>query len=147
MGQACGPKATGAWGTTEWMPIMVKSSVALGCLPDMTGVSHLCQFSASLVLKSSCQSVAWMPLDAIGQAYVDWVLSKDELPRLVNVVHPRPTTWDVILRGLRKELGESVPLVPLSRWVSKLEARSDSPTQDDLTAVVCLRVSFANIRA
>lgn len=38
MGQACGPKETGAWGTTEWMPIMTKSSVALGCLPAMTGV-------------------------------------------------------------------------------------------------------------
>ena len=39
MGQACGSKATGAWGTTEWMPSMVKSSVALGCLPAMSGVS------------------------------------------------------------------------------------------------------------
>lgn len=38
MGQACGPKATGAWGTTEWMPILVKSSVALACLPGLTGV-------------------------------------------------------------------------------------------------------------
>lgn len=39
MGQACGPKATGAWGTTEWMPIMVKSGLALGCLPAVRGVS------------------------------------------------------------------------------------------------------------
>jgi hypothetical protein len=81
-----------------------------------------------------------MPLDAIGQAYVDWVLSEDKLPRLVNVVHPRPTTWDVILRGLREELGGSLSLVPLSQWVKKLEAHSDSPTQEDLTAMVCLRI-------
>jgi thioester reductase-like protein len=39
MGQACGPKTTGAWGTAEWVPILVKSSVALGCFPKMTGVS------------------------------------------------------------------------------------------------------------
>lgn len=39
MGQACGSKSTGAWGTTEWLPIMVKSSVALGCLPRLRGVS------------------------------------------------------------------------------------------------------------
>lgn len=40
MGQACGSKATGAWGMTEWVPIMVKSSVTLGCLPEIAGVSH-----------------------------------------------------------------------------------------------------------
>lgn len=40
MGQACGPEDTGAWGTTEWIPIMVKSSVALGVLPEMNGVRN-----------------------------------------------------------------------------------------------------------
>lgn len=38
MGQACGPKTTGAWGTTEWFPMLVKSSLALGCFPIMSGV-------------------------------------------------------------------------------------------------------------
>ena len=40
MGQACGSSATGAWGTSEWFPIMVKSSIAIGCLPDMKGVGN-----------------------------------------------------------------------------------------------------------
>ena len=98
------------------------------------------------------QSVAFIPLDAIGHAYVDWVLSRDEMPRLVNVVHPRPTSWDVILRGLRAELGEGLPRVTLAEWVAKLEAYSDSPTEEDLSRIVsnygsCLRASveFSNI--
>lgn len=38
MGQACGPQRSGAWGTTEWMPIMVKSSIALGASLRLEGV-------------------------------------------------------------------------------------------------------------
>ncbi|EKM52251.1 uncharacterized protein PHACADRAFT_260494 [Phanerochaete carnosa HHB-10118-sp] len=122
MGQACGPRETGAWGTTEWMPIMTKSSVALGCLPAMSG------------------PVAWIPLDAVGQAYVDWVLEEDVLPALVNVVHPRPTNWDVVLRGLRQELGGNLPIVPVQEWVSKLEEHAMNPTAEDLVRIPALKI-------
>ncbi|EKM52250.1 uncharacterized protein PHACADRAFT_211524 [Phanerochaete carnosa HHB-10118-sp] len=122
MGQACGPRETGAWGTTEWMPIMTKSSVTLGCLPAMSG------------------PVAWIPLDAVGQAYVDWVLEEDVLPALVNVVHPRPTNWDVVLRGLRQELGGNLPIVPVQEWVSKLEEHAMNPTAEDLAQIPALKI-------
>ncbi|GJF00095.1 acetyl-CoA synthetase-like protein [Phanerochaete sordida] len=122
MGQACGPKATGAWGTTEWFPILVKTSVALGCLPALHG------------------PVNWMPLDAIGAAYVDWVLAPDELPPLVNVVHPRPTTWDVVLRGLRAELGERVRAVPVQEWAAQLEAHAKNPSAEDLVEMPALKL-------
>ena len=68
--------------------------------------------------------------------YVDWVNTRDDLPALVNVVHPRPTSWDIILAGLRKEVGEDVPVVPLDDWVAKLEALSTTATAEDLTRVV-----------
>jgi hypothetical protein len=77
-----------------------------------------------------------MPLDAIGQAYVDWVLSRQDLPDLVNVVHPRPTTWDIIYRGIREELGNNLPLIPLKEWLAKLEARLADATPEDLAAIV-----------
>ncbi|GJE88440.1 acetyl-CoA synthetase-like protein [Phanerochaete sordida] len=122
MGQACGAKATGAWGTTEWMPIMVKSSASLGCLPAMSGPIR-----------------NWVPLDAIGEAYVDWVTADGALPAFVNVVHPRPTSWDVVLRGLREELGW-LPVVPLDVWVAKLDAMSGVATADDLARVPALKL-------
>lgn len=28
----------GSWNTSDWVPAIIKSSVALGCLPEMTGV-------------------------------------------------------------------------------------------------------------
>ena len=77
-----------------------------------------------------------MPLDAIGGAYIDWIVSQDELPLLVNVVHPRPTSWDVVLGGVRAELGGNLPIVPLQEWVANLEARLSTATADDLTKIV-----------
>lgn len=38
IGQVCGSQATGAWGTSEWVPIIVKSSVTIGMLPELDGV-------------------------------------------------------------------------------------------------------------
>ncbi|GJE98682.1 putative NRPS-like protein biosynthetic cluster [Phanerochaete sordida] len=122
MGQACGPRETGAWGTTEWMPIMTKSSVALGALPQMTG------------------PIAWIPLDAVGQAYVDWVLATSELPALVNVTHPRPTSWDVVLRGLRQGLGDSLPIIPVRQWVARLEEHANSPTPEAMAEIPALKL-------
>ena len=81
-----------------------------------------------------------MPLDAIGKAYVDWVSAQDALPPLLNVVHPHPTSWDVIIEGLHEELGDSVSVVPLQDWVKKLEERSAHPTTQDLADIVCRRV-------
>ena len=77
-------------------------------------------------------------MDAVGQAYVDWTLTKEDLPALVNVVHPRPTNWDVILNGLRQQLGDSLPVVPVEEWVAKLEELARNPVPEDLVRVVSL---------
>lgn len=82
----------------------------------------------------------WVPLDAIAEAYIDWVVARNELPPLVNVVHPRPTSWEVILRGLREELGGTLPIVPLPEWAARLEARAASPSAEDLVNIVSPRL-------
>ncbi|KAJ3555782.1 hypothetical protein NM688_g2386 [Phlebia brevispora] len=37
VGQVCGSNITGAWNTTDWVPIIVKSSMAIGCMPELDG--------------------------------------------------------------------------------------------------------------
>ena len=136
MGQACGPRATGAWGTTEWLPILVKSSITMGCFPAMSGVSQISFVLDPLKVNTSSQPVAWMPLDAIGEAYVDWVLSESALPALVNVVHPIPITWDIILRGICDEIGGNLTIISIQDWVAKLESVSVNPSAQDLLDIV-----------
>ena len=82
--------------------------------------------------------MAWVPLDAISQAYADWVLSSDELPDFVNVVHPHPIGWDVVIRGFNEELGTSLPIVSLDEWVLKLEQRLHTTTLDQIAEVVSI---------
>lgn len=38
IGQVSGSSSNGAWPITDWVPIIVKSSIRLGCLPDMNKV-------------------------------------------------------------------------------------------------------------
>ena len=47
IGQACGPKATGAWSISEWVPILVKSSITLGYFPALPGVRCLLRYRLS----------------------------------------------------------------------------------------------------
>lgn len=42
IGQMTGAEATGAWNTAEHIPMIVKSCVAVGKVPDLEGVSHIC---------------------------------------------------------------------------------------------------------
>ena len=37
----------GSWATTDWFPILVKSSIALGALPESAGVSDRMDSSCS----------------------------------------------------------------------------------------------------
>jgi thioester reductase-like protein len=44
VGQISGNRTNGAWALNEWIPMTIKTSVALGCLPEEEGVrfSLLC---------------------------------------------------------------------------------------------------------
>ena len=51
IGQVCGSQATGVWSTREWVPTLVKSSIALGALPASETVCsfpYFCIQSANL---------------------------------------------------------------------------------------------------
>ena len=39
VGQVSGSAASGAWNVTDWFPIIVKSSLALGTMPNLDEVS------------------------------------------------------------------------------------------------------------
>lgn len=118
VGQVCGSANTGAWGTTEWVPILVKSSVALGFLPHLPGV------------------VSWIPADAVAQAVADFVLTPTALPEVVNVVHPRPVPWDDVIQGVNHALAKELPVVPFGEWLKAVEKVEVEGRAEDLGRVV-----------
>ncbi|KAF9044701.1 hypothetical protein BDP27DRAFT_1434674 [Rhodocollybia butyracea] len=89
IGQITGASApNGAWATTDWVPITLKSSLSLGILPDAFGV------------------VSWISMDAVCDALLDIGFSEEPAPIAVNIVHPRPISWTSVMQHLRVALLE-----------------------------------------
>ncbi|KAF7798276.1 hypothetical protein EIP86_009494 [Pleurotus ostreatoroseus] len=121
VGQVCGSKSTGAWNTTDWVPILLKSSTAIGCLPNLAG------------------SASWIPMDAVAQLCSDLVFTTNAPPRLVNVVHPDPVTWRHVFEAINSSLDADLPFVPMAQWLGKLEALAgDLGSQKHLDKVPAL---------
>ncbi|TRM56543.1 hypothetical protein BD626DRAFT_519015 [Schizophyllum amplum] len=116
VGQVSGGKPRGAWATTDWFPILVKTSLALGMLPDDE------------------QTVAWLSMDAVAGTVVDAVFSERAPLPSHNVVHPRPVPWTQMINNVQKSLKSilqrDVPIIPFREWCAKLEVAAGDPTVD-----------------
>ncbi|KIK55529.1 hypothetical protein GYMLUDRAFT_837603 [Collybiopsis luxurians FD-317 M1] len=119
IGQITGSSPTGAWAMSDWLPMMIKSSLALGVLPDAEG------------------PVSWAPMDAIAEAILDVAFAKDYAPLAINLVHPHPVSWTSVMEAIRQSLisykqlsSESLQLVPFQTWVSTLQKHAASASAD-----------------
>ncbi|KZT04547.1 acetyl-CoA synthetase-like protein [Laetiporus sulphureus 93-53] len=117
IGQISGSSRSGAWNKNEWVPNIVKTSIALDALPDLDGL------------------VSWVPMDCVASAAVDVMFSSAE-PDLVDIVHPRPVSWRESLSGVNAELGRSLPFISLDDWVKKIEGVAEGgASADDLETI------------
>ncbi|KAJ7236051.1 acetyl-CoA synthetase-like protein [Mycena haematopus] len=121
IGQVTGSASTGTWSTSDWVPALVKSSIALGNFPsDPSGV------------------VAWIPPEAVAQTIVDVALSTEKPPFAVNLVHPRPVSWDFIISAMANTA--QLPLVPFADWVQQLQDRSTTASAEDIEKIPGLKL-------
>ncbi|KAG1854078.1 male sterility protein-domain-containing protein, partial [Suillus tomentosus] len=110
IGKVSGGPPRGAWSTTNWLPIIVKSSISLGALPEAKGF------------------VSWIPPHAVSNVILDVAFAEEEPPIAMNLVHPRPTAWKTLMQPIADALVERkvttylLPLVPFSEWLEKLES-------------------------
>ncbi|TFK74191.1 hypothetical protein BDN72DRAFT_760438, partial [Pluteus cervinus] len=130
IGQLTGSRTSGhgAWSTSDWLPILVESSVALGILPHATGV------------------VSWLPIDAVASLICELAFTRDRLPPALNAVHPRPIKWDDALEFVNEALvEEGVVPKPLEHvsfrdWVGLLEQRSVNMTEEDVKRIPAIKL-------
>ncbi|KAF8215602.1 hypothetical protein K438DRAFT_1748527 [Mycena galopus ATCC 62051] len=116
IGQLCGSVKNGAWATSDWVPAMVKSSIALGNFPsDPSG------------------TVAWLPPAAVSRTIIDAALSTERLPFAVNLVHPRSVPWDFVMSAMASET--QLPMIPFADWVQQLQDRSAQATAEDIADI------------
>ncbi|KAJ6449036.1 hypothetical protein C8R47DRAFT_1265595 [Mycena vitilis] len=113
IGQVCG--------SANWVPSIVKSSIALGNFPsDPSSV------------------VAWLSPEAVSHAIVDTALSTEKPPFAINLVHPRPVPWDRVMSAIAGDA--QLPLVSFPEWVQQLQARSTAATPEDLENIPAIKL-------
>ncbi|KAF8190188.1 acetyl-CoA synthetase-like protein [Pholiota molesta] len=127
IGQIAGGKPNGAWAVTDWVAILVKSSVVLGALPGQIGTS------------------SWVPMDGVAQSIIDVVKHK-ESPRALNIVHPRPVGFNDLMTavndGLATEgvIANKLPILPIQEWFALLEARATGAKDKDIKEVPAIKL-------
>ena len=141
IGQITGGAPRGAWSTTDWVPIIVKSSVTLGALPQAHGVSRswaLLSHSADVTQKVA----SWLPPHAVSDAIVDVAFAEEEPPLAVNLVHPRPIAWKKLMQPIAEVVYQQhltsslLPLIPFGQWVTRLNACAVDTREANIKRVV-----------
>ncbi|KAH0833866.1 putative nonribosomal peptide synthetase [Lanmaoa asiatica] len=128
IGQITGGAPRGAWSTTDWVPIIVKSSVTLGALPEARGVT------------------SWLPPHAVSDTILDVAFADEKPPIAVNVVHPRPIAWNALMQPIsevvyQKRLTSSpLPLIPFSRWVVRLNECAANTSEANIRRVPAIKL-------
>ncbi|KAJ7045929.1 putative aminoadipate reductase [Mycena alexandri] len=127
IGQVCGAPPLGAWPTTEWFPILVKTSIALKMFPQFRDL----------------QTASWVPSSAATDTILDAVFAAPgNTPSTVNVVHPRPALWSDIANWVIKAVGNpELAKVDADEWVQALrryEHDTASSRLEDMPALKLL---------
>jgi thioester reductase-like protein len=123
VGQLCGPVlhgVKGKWPEREWVPSIIKSSIALGVLPTTLGPT---------------ETVDWVPADVAARIIIEVVtpLAKDKLPetskrprkkepkaRFFHVVNPRTSQWADLVPAMTRRMS-GVEMVSFVEWVDALK--------------------------
>ncbi|KAF7333965.1 Non-canonical non-ribosomal peptide synthetase FUB8 [Mycena sanguinolenta] len=108
IGQVCGAPPKGAWATSDWFPILVKTSMTLGRLP----------------------LVSWIHCETVAQAMIDVgfapIQDTERLPIVLNLVHPQPVSWNFVINSVRDKLKEiccsKLDLTAFPDWCKELQA-------------------------
>ncbi|KAG2366971.1 acetyl-CoA synthetase-like protein [Suillus spraguei] len=128
IGQISGGPPRGAWSTTNWLPIIVESSISLGALPEAKGL------------------VSWIPPHAISNAILDVAFAEEEPPIVMNLVHPRPVVWRALMQPIadalveHKVTSDALPLVPFSEWLEKLELSAKDFNEETMKRIPAIKL-------
>jgi len=128
IGQITGGRPNGAWATTDWVPILIKSSIRLGCLPDAVGFS------------------SWVPMHSVAQTILDIAFSEQPASPALNIVHPRPVAWNSVIGSIDEALvqegviASKLPVVDFATWFSQLELHSRNASEDALREIPAIKL-------
>lgn len=120
IGQIVPSERTGSrlWNPSEMIPLMVRSALSTGALPDVPakGGSDMCSWIKTDVLVRTVMEIAGLVHGDSG------VKEEERIGRLVyNIVHPRPLSWKSEFLQALREAGLNFEVVGWEEWLQRLE--------------------------
>ncbi|KAG8877545.1 hypothetical protein FRB98_006665 [Tulasnella sp. 332] len=103
IGQLSGSTSSGAWATSDWVPLIARGGLEVGALPDGRG------------------TITWLPVDVAASAILE---SRHSKFQTLHIVHSHPVTWTSIMKSFSGVIHK--PLVPFEQWVDTLEQSARS---------------------
>ena len=82
-------------------------------------------------------------MDAVSDCITELAFQNQRLPSVLNIVHPRPTEWNTVIKligdalVLQKKLDSPLALVSFQEWFSLLEAHAQSANAEEVR-IVCV---------
>ncbi|KAJ5786433.1 NRPS-like enzyme [Penicillium pulvis] len=128
VGQIGGPTTQqGLWNVDEWLPSLVKTSIAMGVAPADLGAYQ----------------VDWVPVNVLAQIAIDLTSTRlDEQERhphgVYHLVNPNQVKWDSLVPAIQNKY-PGVKIMAFEDWLRNLEAVR-SPSEDEVRAKPALKL-------
>ncbi|KAJ7766309.1 acetyl-CoA synthetase-like protein [Mycena maculata] len=109
-GQISGAEGTGAWSTTEHIPILMKSCRDFGIVPD------------------GLPTVRWLPVNIAAEVVfleIQTALHSSVQPTFYNLENSVPTPWSLVANSISKLY--ILPIVPAVQWLKRVRKHTDHP--------------------
>lgn len=87
-------------------------------------------------------------MDAVSKCIVELIFHNKRLPPVLNVVHPRPTDWNTVIKligdalVLQKKLNSPLTLISFQEWFYTLKARAKAANQENKIELRIVRLIF-----
>lgn len=109
IGQIAGPiSSDGTWPKSEWFPILIKSSLSVGLLPN------------------SLPPVDWIPIDALSTIIMDVIYDarRYDNTRFYNIVNPHQTSWSSLVAPIKSCYGSAIRETSIFDWIEAIKHAS-----------------------
>lgn len=144
VGQLSGASDTGVWASSEAYPLIMSTFQHVGCVPDLdfARASQRPDGKGTEVLN-------WLPVDVAGRAFAELVTSRQHavssnssskgegIPvyHLLSAPSLKSRSWSDFVSIVSRHETESVPLVPVDKWLDRVEAMREAESTRDHPAM------------
>ena len=87
-------------------------------------------------------------MDAVSNCIMELIFHTKRLPPVLNLVHPRPTKWNKVIKLIgdalvsQKRLSEPLDLISIREWFYILESHAKAANQENKNELKIVRLSI-----